>query len=201
MKSDIARPDPLKLKTCWTQSPEDCSLYSSSWSAGRWNPVLHQRSVRCCSWHDQSGHEPALCRSSRALYTDIKIILSHAGGIVSYWARRIALGQYEEANQITYDRGMYDFTLRNRDMEDGIKILKRLYYDTMSPAGNGAFRTLQELVDPSHILLATDYVFLPKRLVSSKIAAVRRYDGFDSQTVAAIERENALELFPRFKEV
>ena len=134
-------------------------------------------------------------------YTDIKIILSHAGGIVPYLARRIALGRYEEANQTAYDKGMYDFTLRNRDPEDGINILKRLYYDTLSPAGNSAFRTLQELVDPSHILLATDYVFLPKRFVSSKIAAVRRYDGFDNQTVAAIERENALELFPRFKEV
>jgi len=134
-------------------------------------------------------------------YPDVRIILSHTGGIVPYLARRIVLGRYEEANQTAYDKGMYDFTLRNRDPEEGIEILKRLYYDTLSPAGNDAFRTLQELVDPSHILLATDYPMLPKKFTAMKIAAVRRYKGFDDKKVAAIERENALELFPRFKEV
>ena len=133
-------------------------------------------------------------------YPDVRIILSHTGGIVPYLARRIVLGRYEEANQTAYDKGMYDFTASNRDPEEGIRLLKRLYYDTLSPAGNGGFRTLQELVDPSHILLATDYVFLPKKFTAMKIAAVRRHKGFDDQTLAAIERENALELFPRLKE-
>ena len=134
-------------------------------------------------------------------YSDIKIILSHVGGMVPFLARRIALGCFEEARQTNYDRGMYDFNLKAKDVEVRIKILSRLYYDILSPAGNGAFRTLQELVDPSHILLSTDYAFLPSRFVSSKIAAFRRYKGFNKQTIAAIERDNALKLFPRFKEI
>ncbi|MFC2004744.1 amidohydrolase family protein [Chloroflexota bacterium] len=134
-------------------------------------------------------------------YPDIRFILSHTGGIVPYLARRIVLGRYEEANQTAYDKGMYDFTLSNRDPEEGLKILKSLYYDTLSPAGNDAFRTLQEFVEPSHILLATDYVFLPKIFTSKKIVAVKNYKGFNDHALKKIERENALELFPRLKEV
>jgi hypothetical protein len=50
----------------------------------------------------------------------------------------------------------YDLVVRKQDPDEGIQILKRLYYDIAIAATPCTFRSLLELVDPSHILFGTD---------------------------------------------
>jgi len=119
-------------------------------------------------------------------YQDLSIILSHAGGTVPYVAWRLAQGAVIPA-------------LRERAPQGAIAYLKRLYYDTAMSATPYALNSLRELVDPSHILFGSDSPFLPEPLVEASIAGLRSYGAFDASARAAIERDNALALFPRLR--
>ncbi len=110
-------------------------------------------------------------------YPEIRFIVPHAGGTVPFLAYRIATG-----NKRT------------------IKLLKRLYYDVAFSSTSYALRSLQELADPTHILFGSDYPFLPEPLITVMVENLLKYNGFDSHARHAIERENALTLFPRFQE-
>jgi predicted TIM-barrel fold metal-dependent hydrolase len=59
-------------------------------------------------------------------------------------------------------------------------------------------RSLHELVDASHILFGSDYPFVPEVATLFTMQGIQNYDGFDEQERRAIERENAITLFPRF---
>jgi len=57
--------------------------------------------------------------------------------------------------------------------------------------------TLLKLVPVSHILFGTDFPFLSRRDVAKGVSEA----GLKSSELQAIERENALNLFPRLKNV
>lgn len=118
-------------------------------------------------------------------YPDISFILSHAGGAVPYLAWRIAL----------FDRILPG--VAEKAPQGAIAYLKRLYYDTALSAAPYALRSLQELVDPSHILFGSDYPFAPEPITAASVKGLNEYDGFDAQARAQIERNNGLRLFPR----
>ena len=113
----------------------------------------------------------------------IRFILAHAGGIIPYLAYRIPLGQA---------------TLQGA-LQGVMNYLKQLYYDTALSATPPILRSLQELVDVSHILFGSDYPFAPEIVTAFSVQGIQNYNGFDEQARRAIERENALALFPRFK--
>jgi predicted TIM-barrel fold metal-dependent hydrolase len=117
---------------------------------------------------------------------DIKFIVSHAGGTVPYLAWRISLLQYMPGRKKKAPQGVTHY-------------LKRLYYDTALSASPYALRSLQELVDPSHILFGSDYPFAPEPLTSISIKGLKNYEGFDEQALKAIDHGNALKLFPRLR--
>jgi 6-methylsalicylate decarboxylase len=120
-------------------------------------------------------------------YPDISFILSHAGGAVPYLAWRIALFSGMQPG------------LGDRAPQGAIAYLKRLYYDTALSAVPYALRSLQELVDPSHILFGSDWPFAPEPITDATVKGLQAYDGFSEQDRAAIERGNALRLFPRLQ--
>ena len=62
-----------------------------------------------------------------------------------------------------------------------------------------ALRSLQELVDPSHILFGSDYPFAPDLLTSVSVKNLKNYEGFDEQALKSIDHGSALQLFPRLK--
>jgi len=80
-----------------------------------------------------------------------------------------------------------------------IAYLKRLYYDTALSAAPYALRSLQELVDPTHILFGSDYPFAPESMTSATITGLKDDKGFGEAALKAIEMENTLNLFPRLK--
>ena len=98
-------------------------------------------------------------------------------------------------------------TLRNDNVllfPDGRRLAWENYrraidlYDE-GPVNPYVLRSLQEVVDSSHIVFGTDYVWAQSWMTPLFVKALREYNGFDEQALALVERESALELFPRFK--
>jgi predicted TIM-barrel fold metal-dependent hydrolase len=112
-------------------------------------------------------------------FPNIRFIVSHAGGTAPYIAGRMSLLDY-------------------RQYTDTISDLKSLYYDIALSAYPYALRSLQELVNPSHILFGSDYPFAPEIITGMTISGLGTFDGFNDKKLRAIDRENALALFPRF---
>jgi predicted TIM-barrel fold metal-dependent hydrolase len=121
-------------------------------------------------------------------YPDISIILSHAGGAIPCIAGRIALAETNPFLKEIAPKGV-------------IAYLKDLYYDTALSATPYALPCLRTLADPSHIVFGSDYPFAPEsELWMGKSAEqLNRYGNFDNEELLAVERNNALRLFPRLR--
>ena len=128
-------------------------------------------------------------------YKKIKFILSHAGGAVPFLAWMIALLEYQQTKKSLKFQALYDFLMTKRGPSAGLNALSRLYYDTAVAANPMALRSVQELVDSSHILFGTDYVWGQPWLTPIFIKALKEYDGFNEQDLVAVESGNAIRLF------
>ena len=73
--------------------------------------------------------------------------------------------------------------------------LRKFYYDTAQGHHEGALKALMTIIPPSQVLYGTDYPFWDGRKVSEGLA---RYP-FSAADRLAIDRGNALRLFPRLK--
>lgn len=128
-------------------------------------------------------------------YKKIKFILSHAGGALPFLAWRIALIEYQQTNKSLKFQALYDFLMTKRGPSAGLNAISRLYYDTTLAANPMALRSVQELVDTSHILFGTDSGMGQEWLTPIFIKALKEYDGFNEQDLAAVESGNAKRLF------
>jgi len=75
--------------------------------------------------------------------------------------------------------------------------LRKFYYDTASAGNNSAMAALMNLVSTSHIMFGSDYPFLPT------VTAVKNMNRVKLPRAAqqAIDRNNALKLFPRLRKL
>jgi predicted TIM-barrel fold metal-dependent hydrolase len=121
-------------------------------------------------------------------YPDLPIILSHAGGTVPYLASRLTYGP-------TINAGLND-----RAPHDLVASLRRLYYDTAMSASPYALPSLRALADPSHILLGTDFPFMPEQTTAETLEGLIAYGGLGDTELDDIRRGNALALFPRLRD-
>ncbi|MFC1951558.1 amidohydrolase family protein [Chloroflexota bacterium] len=128
-------------------------------------------------------------------YKNIKLILAHAGGAIPFLAWRVALLEYQQTNKKLPFKALYDFLMTKRGPSAGLNALSRLYYDTAVAANPYALRSVQELVDTSHILFGTDYVWGQSWLTPIFIKALNEYEGFSEQDLAAVESGNANRIF------
>ncbi|MFX1480359.1 MAG: amidohydrolase family protein [Promethearchaeota archaeon] len=115
-------------------------------------------------------------RGATKRFPDIRFIFSHGGGTVPFIAWRISFGNKKIINQ-----------------------LKRFYYDTAVSATPYTLNSLLSLVEPTHVLYGSDYPFLPERVVKTMNEGLQNYD-FERENLTNIFQQNALNLFPRFKE-
>jgi len=114
----------------------------------------------------------------------IRLILPHAGGTVPYIALRLCLGQFWPGLQEQVPQGVLAY-------------LQRLYYDTALAAAPFALRSLQELVDETHILFGSDYPFAPELATIANVGGLQDYDGLDTESLQGVFHANAAALFPR----
>lgn len=116
-------------------------------------------------------------------YTNLKVILSHAGGFIPYAAHRMAPVCSPDGN-----------------VETGLENLRRFYFDTALSSSPTALPSLLAFADPSHILYGSDSPFAPVEAVSRFTNGLDTYP-LDNQLRSAINHNNAEALFPQFANV
>jgi 6-methylsalicylate decarboxylase len=118
----------------------------------------------------------------RSRYPNIRFILSHAGGFVPYASYRLAV-------TISGDTG--------RSWADVLDDFSSFYFDTALSSSAAALPTLLAFAKPGHITFGSDFPYAPVAAGKLFAAGLETYPGIDGNALAAIERTNALALFPR----
>ena len=113
-------------------------------------------------------------------FPDLRFILSHDGGFVPFAAQRLARDCSPD-----------------RDNDRGIETLRRFYYDTALASSPFGMPSLLALADGSRITFGTDWPYAPKDRGVMFTRMLDQYAMADQQR-RAIDRDNALALFPRF---
>lgn len=117
-------------------------------------------------------------------YPRIRWILAHAGGFLPYIAWRLSLANDQLKLAKTLPKGM-------------LHHIRGFYFDTALSPSPAVMAALRELVEPSRILFGSDYPFAPARAVGMQVKALENNRVFDAKTLAGIDRDHALALFPR----
>lgn len=124
-----------------------------------------------------------LLGGAAARYPDIRWIVSHSGGVTPFLVSRF---QREEA-------ALKD---RQQKLPKGLMYeLAKFYYDTAQGNHPGALAALMKIAPVSQVLYGTDFPFRDGAEVSAGLAR----HGFSAAELMAIDRDNALRLFPRLK--
>ena len=134
-------------------------------------------------------------------HPNIRFILSHGGGAVPFLAWRISILEYRQRDTVKKLRSLYDLMIKKQGPSTGMKLLKKMYYDTTAVTAQSSLTTLKELVGPSHIVLGTDLGAAPKLMASLVMNDLKSFDGFDEDDLKTIARKGAIELFPRLASV
>ena len=108
---------------------------------------------------------------------DIRFIFSHGGGTMPYLTNRFTEAARRLPNGLIYE-------------------LQKFYYDTAMAFSPYTLAALTRLVPTSHVLFGTDFPFGSADTVAKGLSDY----GFPAADLRAIERENALTLFPRLKQ-
>ena len=119
-------------------------------------------------------------------YPSIRYIVSHAGGTIPYLAWRIAGASFLPE-------------LRDRAPKtDALALLQKLYYDTALSTSEFVFGALKEFVPMSQVLFGSDFPYVPPAVLQAEKYSIENSKVLDDEDRAAIDRENALALFPKF---
>lgn len=117
----------------------------------------------------------------RRRYPDIRFVLSHAGGFVPYASHRMAMA-------ITGDLG--------NSPADNLDDFRNFYFDTALSSSPAALPSLLAFAAPGHVTFGSDFPFAPQVASQYFAAGLENYP-LDLPQRAAIDRLNALTLFPR----
>ncbi|CAA0092200.1 Uncharacterised protein [Zhongshania aliphaticivorans] len=120
-------------------------------------------------------------------YPNIRWILSHSGGFLPYVAWRVSLSNMMPDVAEKTPRGVMTY-------------IKNFYYDTALSPSVYSLGALKELVDPSHILFGSDFPFAPAPITALQTKTLSASEIFNAQQKSAIGRDNALALFPHYKQ-
>jgi predicted TIM-barrel fold metal-dependent hydrolase len=121
-------------------------------------------------------------------YPELRLILAHCGGALPTLAWRIA-------KHTGWGRGPDDADIDDTHVT---QVLRGLYYETALATSRNSLLPTLEVTTPDHILFGTDWPACPESSVIQIIDDLTTFDGFTPQQLHAVERDNALTLFPRF---
>jgi predicted TIM-barrel fold metal-dependent hydrolase len=117
-----------------------------------------------------------------AKYPDIRWIWSHSGGVTPFLLSRFIREEQEKNRKAEIPNGV-------------MHELRKFYYDTAQGHHEGALKALLAIIPTSQVLFGTDYPFWDGRRVSTDLAK----GPFTAGDRVAIDRGNAVRLFPRLK--
>ena len=116
----------------------------------------------------------------------IRFVLAHAGGLVPYFAWRLSVSP------------MIDARLAQLSREEVYARFKRFWYDNALSPTPQTFACLAEVALPNQIVFGSDWPFANAKVIGE---AIKTYEATTSLPQAqrnAIDRDNALSLFPQF---
>jgi len=119
-------------------------------------------------------------------FPDIRFILSHAGGTLPFVSWRIA-------NTVAEDRPL----LPQWTPEEILGKLRKFWFDTALSPGPQTMGSLFEVADPSRVVFGSDWPLASNKRVAREVAALTAPNFLSGERRAAIDRGNALPLFPR----
>ncbi len=117
-----------------------------------------------------------------ARFPDIRWIFSHSGGVTPF-----LLSRFEREEEALKDKSAVPRGVMHE--------LRKFYYDTAQGNHPGALKALLEIIPTSQVLYGTDFPFRDGAEVIDGLAK----HGFTGADRHAIDRDNALRLFPRLK--
>jgi 6-methylsalicylate decarboxylase len=118
-------------------------------------------------------------------YPRIRFVLAHAGGLMPYFAWRLSVSP------------MIDARLQQLSRDEVYARLKRFWYDNaLSPTAE-TMACVEAVAEPDRMVFGTDWPFANARVVAE---ALRTHEAVPMSQMqrAAIDRSNALSLFPQF---
>lgn len=118
-------------------------------------------------------------------YPRIKFILAHAGGTLPYFAWRIASLPHVDETLPQWPRERYEAGFR------------QFWYDNALSCGATTMGALKTVAAPDRILFGSDWPFVPPKLVAEEVATHCAPGLHTAAERAAIDRNNALKLFPQ----
>lgn len=115
----------------------------------------------------------------------IRFILSHAGGTLPYLAYRLSVLPWliKRIPQLSREQ-----------IYDG---LRQFWYDTALSAGPQTLASLELVAAPERILFGTDFPYTSVEVVADEVKSLKEQEFSSASQRAAIDRGNALALFPR----
>jgi 6-methylsalicylate decarboxylase len=117
-----------------------------------------------------------------AKYPDIRWIFSHSGGVTPFLLSRFIREEQEKDRKAQIPNGV-------------MHELRKFYYDTAQGHHEGALKALLTIIPTSQVLFGTDFPFWDGQRVSTDLDK----GPFTAADRMAIDRDNALRLFPRLK--
>lgn len=117
-------------------------------------------------------------------YPRIRFILSHAGGVLPYLAWRLSV------------TSMIDQRLPRLSQEDVYRQLARYWYDTAIAAGDQTLGALTKVAREDRIVFGSDWPYCSAEVVEAEVRDLARAQALSAAARAAIDRSNALQLFP-----
>ena len=118
-------------------------------------------------------------------YPRIRFILPHAGGLVPYFSWRLSVSP------------MIDKRLKQMSQEKVFELLKRFWYDNALSPGAQTWGCLENVAAPDQIVFGTDWPFANVHVTAAAMKTYESLDAISPAQRAAIDRGNALRLFPQ----
>jgi 6-methylsalicylate decarboxylase len=115
----------------------------------------------------------------------IRFVLAHAGGLVPYFAWRLSVAP------------MIDSRMEQLPRAEVYRRLARFWYDTALSPSAETFRCLAAVGSPDRLVFGSDWPFANSRVVAEAQKTYEAVPLTEAQR-SAIDRGNALALFPRF---
>lgn len=135
-------------------------------------------------------------------FPNIRFILAHAGGTLPYVAWRVS---EIVSRQMTVPPWDTQYSSPFMQQHAGkvtadlvLSQLRRFWYETALAAGPQTFGSLTAVAAPEHILFGSDWPYCPDDMTEDMVKALGNSTMHDENQRRAIERDNALRLFPRF---
>ncbi len=119
-------------------------------------------------------------------YPRIRFILPHAGGLVPYFSWRLSVSP------------MIDPRLRQFSREEIFALLRRFWYDNALSPGEQTWGCLENVAAMDQVVFGSDWPFANARVTAEAVKTYEALDAISPGQRAAIDRGNALRLFPQF---